>query len=1212
MPAVIPSSSRRLRRPGVVGALALAALTLGHGPRASAFTATCNPANPTGNVTTVLCAATSTCTATAVTVNENIDVTSGGCDFDLGGRTLTFQKTFQMTGAGYIQVVNAGNITVTGNAKLKARGDFVEPNGIIIQGGMITFTSSGVITLQNGALIDVSGDPAGTITFTAAGAQSVANFGLAGINLANGTELRGVGQSSFVDAGDRFTDGGTISLTTTAGGIFDSAAMNLPGANQGQGGEVDMLAALGITIAQAIDAHGGGGDGGTIDITAGDDIQVLKNIDVSSNLGGGFGGDLSLAAGEDTIGVPGGVAGGALTLDAAGNAQLKANGSDLETSGGDGGDIELSAAGAITVTVKNTVNIQANGGSMFDGSGGTIFIDSGDANPNAIGALDGDIVLGAGISASGGGESGDGGEVDLSAGRNLTINAPITMTGEDSGGDLSGDSGGTTTLNGVIDVHASGPTGEAGSVDFVSGLGAGGSAGAFSLQKNVVATAGAQNGGSESVSFAGCTMSVAGTVKVDGTGGTNTQNISGGADIEFVSVGAMLFASGSQYLAPPAGLITLTHPSSVVPQKTGAIFNPAPPVDNVRALGSPVYPNCPVCGDGIRQVGEVCDKGAAADGACCNSTCTAFVCVTPTPTATATATRTATPTTTPGVATATRTVTPSPTATVAATATRTATPVVATPTATVTLAAATATATRTATPTPGSTATATPTSGATATVTSTRTASATPTATLTPTATVSATPTVTVTATPLPGATATLTATPTATATATGTATATATPTSTSTATPTATASPTSTATTTVSPTLTATGTPTPTPSATPTLTGVATPTLTATATGTPSATPTVTVTRTATPSATRSLTPSASVTTTPSGPPTSTPTPQANSLTAKAADKCQRAITRAGAIFIGKRLKSLDKCANGVLRCVQEKATDPTCLPKATIACSDEMIGTFAALRTNFAAAVAKKCEGGALTIADLLDLDTLGFQDVQAECAALGSPLNDIGAVGDCVLAQHECEAERLFELQEPRAGELLDLVRAGGATFDALPCLTDHGAGGATSDPRTLGKAVDKCEAQLKSSGTKFALATLRGLTACATGVLTCDLTKPGDDGCLAKAGNACTKGLAKIGAEGDKLAPAIDKRCGAAAINFDALRAATGANLDALTAECAAFGIPAIGSMADYETCLARQHACGGEELTRFEVPRVEELLGMISPPATLRSPFCPAP
>ena len=41
-----------------------------------------------------------------------------------------------------------------------------------------------------------------------------------------------------------------------------------------------------------------------------------------------------------------------------------------------------------------------------------------------------------------------------------------------------------------------------------------------------------------------------------------------------------------------------------------------------------LFPNCAVCGDGIRQVGEPCDKGPAADGACCNADCSALTCPT--------------------------------------------------------------------------------------------------------------------------------------------------------------------------------------------------------------------------------------------------------------------------------------------------------------------------------------------------------------------------------------------------------------------------------------------------------------------------------------------------------------------------------------------------------------------------------------------------------
>ena len=66
-----------------------------------------------------------------------------------------------MTGLGFIKVMNAGNITLTSTGKLKARGDFVKPNGFIIGGGLISLVSSGTIDIDGN--IDVAGDSAGTI-----------------------------------------------------------------------------------------------------------------------------------------------------------------------------------------------------------------------------------------------------------------------------------------------------------------------------------------------------------------------------------------------------------------------------------------------------------------------------------------------------------------------------------------------------------------------------------------------------------------------------------------------------------------------------------------------------------------------------------------------------------------------------------------------------------------------------------------------------------------------------------------------------------------------------------------------------------------------------------------------------------------------------------------------------------------------------------------
>src|SRR5438046_2332620 len=155
-------------------AVAVAVVLLASARSASAqLVKSCDPTNAVANTANILCVGSSTCTATAVNFNQNVDISIGAnfdftkaqCPFDLGGRT----------------------------------------------------------------------------------------------------GLRGNPISSSTDPTNKATDGGTVFLNAYAGSIFDSAAINVIGENQGGGGDVEMQAATSITIAQPIDAHGGGGDGGSVD-----------------------------------------------------------------------------------------------------------------------------------------------------------------------------------------------------------------------------------------------------------------------------------------------------------------------------------------------------------------------------------------------------------------------------------------------------------------------------------------------------------------------------------------------------------------------------------------------------------------------------------------------------------------------------------------------------------------------------------------------------------------------------------------------------------------------------------------------------------------------------------------------------------------------------------------------------------------------------------
>jgi hypothetical protein len=93
-------------------------------------------------------------------------------------------------------------------------------------------------------------------------------------------------------------------------------------------------------------------DGGDIDLTAGDDIQIDRNIDVSAPTNGG-GGGITARAGVDRAG--GVKVGGSLTV----TGNLFANGSNDADGGYDGGEIELRAFGPVTVSGALRASAQA-------------------------------------------------------------------------------------------------------------------------------------------------------------------------------------------------------------------------------------------------------------------------------------------------------------------------------------------------------------------------------------------------------------------------------------------------------------------------------------------------------------------------------------------------------------------------------------------------------------------------------------------------------------------------------------------------------------------------------------------------------------------------------------------------------------------------------------------------------------------------------------
>jgi cysteine-rich repeat protein len=560
-------------------------------PAARALAAGCDQ-SPTGNTTLLGCApAASAC----VVLNWTLPA---GCELDYQGRKVTFRGVVDVGAAAL--VVRAGTIVVEG--QLLARSDGTRP------GGRLELTATtGDITV--GGKLDVSGDPAGLITLAAEqGSVAIQDT------------LTANGKDDVVPNG---AGGGTIQIGAHAA-ITQGAELRAVGGADAGGGTVRLQAGTSVTSAAKITATGGNGDGGDVAVLAGDGIALQRAIDVSSTSGGGGGGSITARAGMDALG--GASTGGALAVSGDLVGKGSSDGSGEDATGGDGGDVTLTALGSITLS--GGVDLS---GDNPDGGGGRLIVAGGDGDDARLTPLDGDVTL-SGAVVTRGGSDGDGGESVLDAGRDLTIGGPgLDQTGGSAGGDVTAVAGRNLRVQAIVDVSARSREGDAGSVDVRAGLA---DVGTLTVTVRMKA-AGATDGGGGNLTLAGCHLVTGSGITLD----ARATGAASGGQIDLAATRSLTLGANGTYTATPGGLIELVHPSALTPViGTGVSFNPGQ--TNVVIETSGLFPLCPECGDGIRQPGEACDKGAGADGTCCNATCSAFLC--PTPTATPTLTPTAT------------------------------------------------------------------------------------------------------------------------------------------------------------------------------------------------------------------------------------------------------------------------------------------------------------------------------------------------------------------------------------------------------------------------------------------------------------------------------------------------------------------------------------------------------------------------------------------
>lgn len=562
----------------IVGlALALAATPT----PATAVLRTCG-GDPFANTANVLCAAPSgPCDATTVALSAAIEVTSGGCTFDLQGRALVVTQRFQMAGAGFIDIVGATDVTLSSTGRLEARGDFGP--GAPTDGGRIAITGAGALVAAG--VLDVSGNPRG---------------GLIQLELTGGITLQPTsvvrGDATAADA-----DGGFLTLISYAGNIDAGGTVSMNGGLRGRGGDVEIEAARNIATTQPMTARGGELDGGDVVLLAGDDVRVAELIDVSSTGDGGYGGRIDISAGAD---YPDSLlVGGTAVIQAPGRLLL--NGSGGLVGGGDGGRVSIDAVGAIRLSGSG-VRIQANAGSP-DGFGGRVDLDTNDPAPTTLGPGDGDIVLEGAIEVNGP-APGFGGQLDLAVGRHLTIAAPLSANGGQEGGTIVAEAGGAIHVDGPIAARATGASGHPGVVELRAGL-------ALDSALSVNATVDVRGGSASNqlgfVSLAGCSLTVAATAVVNGQAGMSP----GGSTIELLARSPMQLAGGASFHAAPSGVIRTIHPvgqDACAPAGCpGVTFSPAR-VD-VPDDGA-AYPGCGIGGNGGGMIGPGGGTVSTPDG----------------------------------------------------------------------------------------------------------------------------------------------------------------------------------------------------------------------------------------------------------------------------------------------------------------------------------------------------------------------------------------------------------------------------------------------------------------------------------------------------------------------------------------------------------------------------------------------------------------------
>lgn len=310
-----------------------------------------------------------------------------------------------------------------------------------------------------------------------------------------------------------------------------------------------------------------------------------------------------------------------------------------------------------------------------------------------------------------------------------------------------------------------------------------------------------------------------------------------------------------------------------------------------------------------------------------------------------------------------------------------------------------------------------------------------------------------------------------------------------------------------------------------------------------------------------------------------------------KAATKCQALIAKTTAKALATKLKAYNGCASAALACVQTKFGKPDCGAKAAATCTKKLASAAAAaVKAKDKIAGNKSCL--ALTTADLLGSDGLGFGDIAGVCSAdFGlNVCEGLEPIAECLITAHDRDAGALLARGLPRTGELLaNLPGAPFANTNGLPPIAGCGTCNVQDSQR---KAVEKCGKTLGTGTQALAGALEAAFGACTLELYACAQDEADATACVTDATAKCTKAAAKVTKAVAKLGAGAAKSCGT---DFASLSQPGGLNLDALAPRCVALGVPALDSSNAFVSCLAAEAKCAVASLVQTALPRTQEFL-----------------